>query len=334
MFNISKINKILNGILYGDSKLNIKGPCSIENGKQNHISYIKNSKYLKYLKQTKASAIIIDKTISLPSNINKTIIQVDNPSLAFIKLLEIFEKEKEIKNIIDIHKSSNIDSSVKVGKNVTIKENVIINKNSILKDNAIIEANCTIGKGCIIGKESIIKSNTVLKDEVIIGKKCIISSGSVIGSCGFGLVTQNKKHHQIPHLGKVIISDNVLIGTNCTIDRGTLDDTTVGEGTKFDNQVHVGHNVTIGEHCLICAQVGIGGSTHIGNYVVIGGQAGIIDHLKIEDNVIIGPKSYVIKSIESNSYLSGNPARNHKDHIRQDILIQKLPEIYKKISKK
>ena len=124
-----------------------------------------------------------------------------------------------------------------------------------------------------------------------------------------------------------------MIGGNCTIDKGTIDDTIIGNGTKFDNLVHIGHNVIIGDNCLICAQVGIGGSTKIDNHVIIGGQTGIIDNLLINENVIIGPKSYVIKSIEENTYVSGNPARNHRDHVKQDILISKLPEIYKKITK-
>ena len=158
-----------------------------------------------------------------------------------------------------------------------------------------------------------------------------IESGCIVGSSGFGLLTLNNQHQHIPHVGKVIIKDNVLIGSNCTIDRGTIDNTIINQGTKFDNIVHVGHNVIIGENCIICAQVGIGGSTSIGDNVVIGGQTGIIDHLNIENNVIIGPKSYVVKSIKKGLYFSGNPARKHKDHIRQTILISKLPDIYKKI---
>jgi UDP-3-O-[3-hydroxymyristoyl] glucosamine N-acyltransferase len=174
----------------------------------------------------------------------------------------------------------------------------------------------------------------VISSSSIIGKNCKIKSGSIIGESGFGLVTdKDKKHHEIPHIGKVIIKDNVLIGGNCTIDKGTIDDTIIGNGTKFDNLVHIGHNVIIGDNCLICAQVGIGGSTKIDNHVIIGGQTGIIDNLLINENVIIGPKSYVIKSIEANTYVSGNPARNHRDHVKQDILISKLPEIYKKITK-
>ena len=267
-------------------------------------------------------------------NIQKTILKVDNPSLAFLSFLKYFDS---LINKIDddkISKSSNISKTAKIGQNVFIGDNVMIQNMVEIGDNVRIESNTLIEEGSAIGEKSVIKANVVVHKNSIIGKNCKIKSGSIIGSVGFGLVTDSKgEHHHIPHLGKVIIGNNVLIGSNCTIDRGTIDETRIGDGTKFDNQVHIGHNVNIGKNCIICAQVGIGGSTKIYDNVIIGGQAGIIDNLIIENDVIIGPTSYVVKSIKKNSYFSGNPARNHKDHIRQDILISKLPEIYKKIFK-
>ena len=332
MLKISKISKMLNGVLYGDDKLKIKGPCGIQDGKKNYLTYLKNKKYLKYLSTTKASAILVDrKTIELVKSYKKTIITVENPSLSFIKYLEFHNNNQKQKS--GISKLSIIDKTTKIGKKIFIGNNVVIGKNCKIGDSVKIYSNVVIEDNCSINNNSILKSNVVIKNNTIIGKSCIIKSGAVIGDSGFGLITENNVHHLIPHLGKVIIHDNVLIGSNCTIDRSTLDDTIIGKGTKFDNLVQVGHNVKIGENCVICAQVGIGGSTNIGNNVIIGGQTGIIDHINISNNVMIGPKSFIIKSIKSNSYLSGNPARNHRDRLKHDILIQKLPDIYKKIAK-
>jgi len=337
MIHISKVNEIVKGTIYGNNDIYIKGPCSIQIGKKDYISYIKDKKYLKYLPDTLASAIIIDKTIKISKNNNeKTLLKVDNAALAFIEFLNFYDSKINNRSINNNScKSAKIDNSATIGKNVYIGSNVIIDKSVVICDNVVIESNCYIGQKSIIGKNSTIHSNVTIYRSTNIGENCKIKAGTVIGGLGFGLITDKKgKHHRIPHVGNVHIGNNVIIGSNCTIDRGTIDDTIICDGTNLDNQVHVGHNVNIGTNCLICAQVAIGGSTKIYNNVMIGGQAGIIDNLIIENDVIVGPRSYVIKSVSKGLYISGNPARNHKDHVKQDILISKLPEMYKKIFKK
>ena len=337
MIHISKVNEIVKGRIHGNDDIYIKGPCSIQRGKKDYISYIKNKNYLKYLENTLASAIIIDQAVKIPKkNIDKTLLRVDNAALAFIDYLNFYDSQinkKDLNNIIC--KSSKIDSSATIGKNVYIGSNVIIGKSVIISDNVVIKSNTSIEEKSIIGKKSVIHSNVVIYRSTVIGENCKIKAGTVIGGLGFGLITDKTGyHHRVPHVGNVTVGNNVIIGSNCTIDRGTIDNTIICDGTNLDNQVHIGHNVNIGHNCLICAQVGIGGSTKIHNNVIIGGQAGIIDNLIVKDNAIIGPKSYVIKSVDENSYVSGNPARNHKDHVKQDILISKLPTMYKKFFNK
>jgi len=334
MIHIKKINEIINGDLFGGDDLYIKGPCSIINSKEGFLTYIKNNKYLKYINTTSASAIIVNKNVDIPEDNKKTILKVDNPSLAFLSFLKYFESITNTNDDKKISSLSKISKTAKIDKNVFIGDNVVIKSKAQISGGVRIESNTVIEEGSIIGSKSLIDANVTIHKGSIIGENCKIKSGSVIGSIGFGLVTDNEGlHYHIPHLGRTVIGNNVLIGSNCTIDRGTIDNTEIASGTKFDNQVHVGHNVNIGKNCIICAQVGIGGSTKIHDNVIIGGQTGIIDNLIIENNVTIGPKSYVIKSIKKNSYFSGNPARNHKDHVRQDILISKLPEMYKKLFK-
>ena len=332
MIHISKINEIVNGEIYGNDDIYIKGPCSIQAGKKNHLSYIKNKDYLKYLNDTLASVIIVNNDLEIPNNINATLLKVDNAALAFIDFLNFYDKNINDNEIeFSICSSAKIDSSVDISNNIHIGSNVVIEKSVTLSNNVVIGSNSYIGKNSIIGNNSVIQSNVSIHKSTVIGDSCKIKSGTVIGGFGFGLITDNNgKHHRIPHVGKVSIGNNVIIGSNCTIDRGTINDTIIEDGTNLDNQVHIGHNVNIGNDCLICAQVAIAGSTKIHNNVIIGGQAGIIDNLIVEDNVIIGPRSFVVKSIPKKSYVSGNPARNHKDHVKQDILISKLPDIYKK----
>lgn len=330
MNKISKICEIVNGEIYGDIDLDILGVCDIEVGKENHVSFILNDSYSKFLSTTKASVVIISKEIDI-SNINdKTFIFVDNPSKAFIKLLKFYNSYLDL---VGVSKTAMICESASIGKDCYIGENVVIHSNVKIGDRVKIKSGTVIDSNSIIDNDCFINSNVSINHNIKIGKRCYIESGSVIGSDGFGTVYYDNKHVRIPHIGTVVISNDVLIGSNCSIDRGTINNTEIGENTKLDNMVHIGHNVKIGKGCLICGQVGIGGSCNIGDNVIIGGKVGFIDHIDVGDNTKIVAHSMVYKSIPSNSYFSGDPARDHKQRIKQDIIISKITDIYKKIKK-
>ena len=198
---------------------------------------------------------------------------------------------------------------VKYGNNVLVGKNVKIGKNSIIGSNTIIEHDVEIGKECIIGSGVIIK-NTLIKDNVV------IQDNTKIGQKGFGFIPSNKENFKFPHIGKVVINDNVEIATGCTIDRGSIDDTEIGENTYLDNQVHIAHNVKIGSNCMIAGQVGFAGSSIIGNKVSIGGQAGVSGHLRIGNNVKIGGGSGVVNNVEDNQVVMGYPAVSLKNFLQ------------------
>ena len=193
--------------------------------------------------------------------------------------------------------------NIKFGKNVLLGKNVKIGKGSILGHNCIVESNVIIGENAIIGSNVLIKNS-------IIGKNVRILDGSVIGKKGFGFFPDDEINFRYPHIGIVLIEDNVEIGCNNTIDRGSLSNTIIGSNTFIDNQVHIAHNVRLGKNCIITAQVGFAGSSILGNKVSIGGQAGISGHLKIGNNVQIGGGSGVIKNIPDNTRVMGYPARD------------------------
>jgi UDP-3-O-[3-hydroxymyristoyl] glucosamine N-acyltransferase len=307
---ISEIAKRINGIVEGDPNLEISGVCDIKNGQKGKITFLGNLKYLPYFETTDSTAIIV-KSNQIFENSDKTLIRVQNPHLGFAKTLEIFQKTPQ--TLVKIHPTAIFNKTVKIGKNVSVGANV------------------TIGDYTTIGDNSVIKPNVIIYDYSQIGKNVTIDSGTVIGADGFGWVTDNDNHYKIPHIGNVIINDNAWIGANCTIDRGTFNSTIIGEFCKLDNQIHIAHNVKLGLNCLIAGQTGIAGSTTIGNNVTIAGQCGIADNLNIADNCIIAAKSAVLQSLPKNSFVSGNPARNHKDRIKQEIIIQQLPELLKRI---
>ena len=199
--------------------------------------------------------------------------------------------------------------SVKFGNNVLIGKNVKIGKNSQIGSFSVIEHDVEIGKNCVIGSNVCLKSTTL-------GNDVIIQDNCKIGSKGFGFIPLKEKNFKIPHIGKVLIKDNVEIASGCTIDRGSVDDTEIGENTYLDNQVHVAHNVKIGSNCMIAGQVGFAGSSTIGNNVSIGGQAGISGHLTIGNNVKIGGGSGVVKDVEDNQIVMGYPAVPFKEFIK------------------
>ena len=198
---------------------------------------------------------------------------------------------------------------IKFGNNVLFGKNVKIGKNCSVGHNTIIEKNVQIGNNCNIGSNVIIKNT-------IIGNNTNVLDGAIIGKKGFGFFPGVKKNFRYPHIGSVIIGNDVEIGCNNTIDRGSLSDTVIGNGTFLDNQVHIAHNVKIGQNCIITGQVGFAGSSSIGNRVMIGGQAGISGHLTIGDNVQIGGGSGVIKNIPSNTKVMGYPAQNIRNFLK------------------
>ena len=209
-----------------------------------------------------------------------------------------------------LNKPAELDfPNVKFGNNVLVGKNCKIGQNSIIGSNTIIEKNVSIGSGSVIGSHVIIK-NTLIENNVV------IQDGCKIGLKGFGFVPIKGKNIRMPHIGKVVIENNAEIGANCTIDRGSIDDTIVGENTFLDNQVHVAHNVKIGKNCMIAGQVGFAGSSTIGDNVSIGGQAGVSGHLRIGNNVKIGGGSGVVKNVKDGSIVMGYPAVSLKKFIK------------------
>ena len=275
------------------------------------ISFYDSVNYSSFAQNTNAYACITTDKLKkdLPSKCY--IIVVKNVLLELCKIVKKFYPTADI-DYPDISLSppnNNNYKKIKFGSNVLVGANCKIGDNTYVGPNSIIEQNVIIGKNCIIG------SNVKIKN-TIIGDNVVIQDGSKIGLKGFGFIPFKDKNIKFPHIGKVIIKDNVEIASNCTIDRGSIDDTIIETNTYLDNQVHVAHNVKIGKNCMVAGQVGFAGSTVIGNNVSIGGQAGISGHLKIGNNVKIGGGSGVVKDVPDNSIIMGYPALTLKEFLK------------------
>ncbi len=297
---IIKIKKIFPSI-NKDFIINDIKPLQI--AKKNDLTFLDSIKYKSNARLTKASACITTNSLQnfLPNNIQKIVVKN-----VLLELASVLNKIYPYADIdypdLNLKKPAKKKyNTVKFGNNVLIGKNVKLGKNSIIGANTIIEHDVEIGRDCIIGSCVIIK-NTIIGDRVVLQDNC------KIGQKGFGFIPTGKKNIKFPHIGKVIIQDDVEIASGCTIDRGSIDDTLIGRNTYLDNQVHIAHNVRIGSNCMIAGQVGFAGSSSIGDNVSIGGQAGISGHLKIGNNVKIGGGSGVVKDIGDNQVVMGYPA--------------------------
>ena len=306
IYNLLNLKKFKKKIVINNIK-------DLKSANSNDLSFFHNSKYLKSLKQTKAKYVITDKKHSNIVRSYCTPLLVDNV-LKSVSIITNFFYPNSLNDGVDLSlkiPNRKIYKNITHGFNVLFGKNVKIGKGSIVGHNTIIESNVVIGSNCTIGNNVLIKNS-------IIGNNVRILDGAIIGKKGFGFFPNNKGNIRYPHIGMVVIHDNVEIGCNNTIDRGSLSNTIIGRNTFIDNQVHIAHNVNIGANCIITGQVGFAGSSSIGNNVLIGGQAGISGHLTIGNNVKIGGGSGVIKNIPDNTKVMGYPAKDIKTFLKEN----------------
>ena len=293
---LKEIAELVGGSIEGDSSKLIKGIGALDSADSSQISYAVNEKYRNSLKNSNAGAFIVNK--SLKQFCRRNTILVENVYLAYSILSHKFKVTQNIEHFQYGYQLSYLDS--KIAASSLIGQNVKIGKGSIIGVNCVIEDNVSIGSN------STIESNVTIHRECQIGSNCVISPGTVIGSEGFGNARDaNKKWSPIAHLGKVLIGDNVSIGVNTAIDRGSISDTEIHNGVKIDNLIHIAHNVIIGEDTAIAAKTGIAGTTVIGKRCMIGGAVGIVGHLKITDDVVINATSTVNRDITKPGLYTG-----------------------------
>ncbi|MFH0924690.1 MAG: UDP-3-O-(3-hydroxymyristoyl)glucosamine N-acyltransferase [bacterium] len=325
-YTLEYIANLVRGELEGDPSILVQGVSGINEAKEGDITFLHNPKYTSSLETTNASVVLIPKNISKAT---KPVIRCQNPYLALAKVIELFYKtEEEIPGISD---KSVIGKDCRIGKDVTIYPYTYIGKNVTIEDKAVVYPHVYIGDECTIGNETVIFSNVSIYCQTIIGSKVRIHSGTVIGSDGFGYAHDGKAFYKIPQVGKVIIEDEVEIGANVTIDRGSLGQTIIKRGAKIDNLVQLAHNVVVGEGTAIAAQSGISGSTTVGKNVVMGGQAAAVGHINIGDNTMVAGRGGVSKTVKPGSKIAGFIGMPVDKWHESEVLYRKLPELYKTI---
>lgn len=329
-FTASQIAGFINGKIIGDASAAISGVSPIESGEKGHLSFVAQERFAEFIETSKCSVLIVSEKLITKDSYPATIIAVDDAYLSFQILMNLYKEMQGRKSGIEdgavFHETAKVGENVYVGAFTCVSEKVKIGDGSQIYPQVFIGKNVKIGKNCVI------YSGVRIYDYCVIGDNCIVHSNTVIGSDGFGFQPTKEGYQKIPQLGNVILEDDVEVGANCTIDRGTIGSTVIGKGTKIDNLIQIAHNVKIGKNNVIAAQTGIAGSTVIGDWNQIGGQVGVVGHITIGNQVKIQAQSGVNSSAKDGEILYGSPAINAADYRRNYVHFRNFSEIVKRIN--
>src|SRR5512135_25843 len=328
---VEQLAALVRGRLVGDGSVSIQSARPVAEAGPGDITFIENERYAKLLRTSPASAASVGPhfkhaaaTPALP------MIEVDDPILAFLTVrrhLGVGTRPRWV----GVHPMAWISPSATVGEGVAIYPFVSVGDDAVIADGVTLHPGAVIGDRCRIGRDSVIHPNAVLYHDVILGDRVEVHAGTVLGGDGFGYRMSEGQHIKVPQTGRVEIGDDVEIGANCTVDRATFEATRIGEGSKIDNLVMIGHNNQIGRHNLLCGQVGIAGSCKTGDYVVMAGQAGIKDNTEIGDRVIVGAQAGVHRNIPPGQEVLGSPSIPAREQRRVFQMIARLPEILRQL---
>ncbi len=325
---LGEIAALISADFDGDPDFVITDAGTIRECTSDWLTFVNDTKHLTQFEASDAVAAIVNR--ELPKS-SKMTLRVDDPVSAFAAIVRLF-RNMMTPPVKGIHPSATVSDTAQLGDDITIAAGVVIGESVSIGAGTCILENTVVMDGAVIGEHVIIFPNVTIYDNTQIGNRCILHAGCILGAYGFGYDSTSDKHLLSDQLGYVLLEDEVELGANACIDRGTYSTTRIGQGTKIDNLVQIGHNCQIGKHNLLCAQVGIAGSTQTGDYVVMGGQAGVADHVNIAAQTLVGAQSGVIGNLKTDRYF-GTPARNAKKTMKEFAALAKLPDMIKRLRK-
>jgi UDP-3-O-[3-hydroxymyristoyl] glucosamine N-acyltransferase len=319
---LNEIAAFLNGSVSGDGGVVIERIRGIDEAGKGDLTFVANPKYRKRMETSCASAILV---VPGTACTGKTLLIVGDPYVALGQLLALFHPEDE--ETAGISKNATVEAGADVSPEAVVYPGVHVCRGARVEKQAVLYPGVFIGRDTAVGEASILYPGVVVYRRCRIGRRVVLHAGVVVGSDGFGFALPGQENRKIPQVGYVQIDDDVEIGANTTIDRGTLGRTWIQKGVKIDNLVQIAHNVVIGEHSIIVAQVGISGSAQLGKGVVIGGQAGIVGHIRIGDHVIAAARTGIHKDVPPGQIVGGTPHMPHREWLKMEACLPKLPQM-------
>jgi UDP-3-O-[3-hydroxymyristoyl] glucosamine N-acyltransferase len=325
--SLQQIAEAVDACLHGDGSVEVEGVASLGSASQHDLVFVEEEKYLLRALGSGAGAVIAGEFASTAGSVGKPLLISRHPKLAFARAARFLREGSQ--GLAGVRASAVVHSSVHLGAGVAVEERAVIAEDAEIGDRTRIGAGCVLGRGVKIGRECEIYPHVIFYPGTTLGDRVIVHAGAVLGSDGFGYVRDREsgRYEKFPQVGRLVIEDDVEIGANTTIDRGALDETRIGRGTKIDNLVHIGHNCRLGQNVVIAAQTGLSGSIVIENDVVLGGQVGIGEHARIEEGVMLGGQGGVLpnKVLRGKGVAFwGTPAQPVRQYLKQLAALARL----------
>ena len=318
---LAELAEALKGQIVGDGSVVIRDVAGIREALPGDVTFIANSRYDSYLDETRASAVICARDTRMA---HVPLLLVDNPYLAFQQVVRIFRPDRD-RPPAGVHPTAVVAADAVLGAEVSVGPWCVIESQARLGDRVVVQAHGYVGPRAEIGDDTMLYPQVTIREECVIGRRCILHPGVVVGSDGFGFAFDQGRYHKIPQVGNVVIGDDVEIGANTTIDRATTHITRIGDGTKIDNLVQIGHNVVIGKHCIVVAQSGLSGSVTLEDSVVLGARVGIIEHINVGEGAQLAARSTVLRDVPAGARWAGlSNAKPIKQYFRELVMIERV----------
>jgi UDP-3-O-[3-hydroxymyristoyl] glucosamine N-acyltransferase len=318
----SDVVDIVGGRLVGDPAAVARRVAPVDRAGPAEVTFLANARYAPLLAHSRAAIVLVSPQLeATPGQVGARVV-VENPHEAVLKLLPRLYRMPAAAP--GVHPTVRIGRGATIGREVSLGPYVVIGDGAAVGDRTRLDAHVVLGDRVGVGSDCHLFPHVTVYSGTSLGSRVLVHSGARLGSDGFGYVFAEGQHRKIPHVGRCVIEDDVEIGANTTIDRGSIDDTVVGAGTKIDNLVQVGHNVRIGKVCLLMAQVGIAGSTRVGDGSILAGQVGVVGHLTLGKGIRLGAQSGVMHDVPDGETWSGSPARAHRQWLRETAALAKL----------
>jgi UDP-3-O-[3-hydroxymyristoyl] glucosamine N-acyltransferase len=326
---LDQLAQRIGGRVIGDGTCAIARVTAVDEACADGLTFATDERYFALALSSAAAAVLVDASLSTGDSPAKPVLVVENVRLALAHLLNELKPARPRGPFR--HPSATIDASADVAADAFVDANAYIGAGARIGAGSVIGAGAYVGPETKIGDDVWLHPRATVKHGCTIGNRVVLHVGCVVGSDGFGWAFEQGRLERIPHVGDVVLADEVEIGANSCIDRAQTGSTTIGFGTKIDNLVQIGHNCHIGKHCAIASQTGMAGSTSVGDYVKIAGQVGTRGHMHIGSRVTVGGKAGVWSDIPDDATITGNPARDHREYLKQEVILRRLPKLVARV---